>query len=78
MTDTAHGTHTPGRDRNLITVFRQAAAAGAAFDALPDLIECAEILRAQCIMDADLAHANMYQARAERGRAALAKAEGRT
>lgn len=48
------------------------------YEALPDLIECAEILAAQCRAAGDEAHANMYQARAERGRAALSKSEGRS
>ena len=45
-------------------------------EAIPALIECAEILAAQCRVSGDEAHARMYQARAEAGRAAIAKATG--
>ncbi len=55
---------------------RLIAAAPDMSDALPDLIECAEILAAQCRTAGKLAHANMWQARADKGRAAIAKVEG--
>ena len=45
-------------------------------EALPALIECAEILAAQCRASGDEGRARMYQARAEAGRSAIAKATG--
>lgn len=53
------------------------AAAPDMLEALPDLIECAEMLAAQCRVSGDHAHAAMYQARADLGKSAIAKAEGR-
>ncbi len=68
--------------RSVTTKHRQAnarliAAAPDMLEALPGLIECAEILAAQCRVAGDEAHANMWQARADAGKASLAKAEGR-
>jgi hypothetical protein len=45
-------------------------------EALLALIECAEILAAQCRVSGDEGHARMYQARAEAGRALKAAATG--